>query len=102
MTLAPAAARSRAIPRPIPRPAPVTSATRPSRRRRWPDAGVPGTSREPTACNGREWPFAHSSTEGPVPPHVVEHPEQGVKCVHNLRIPMDDGIRLAADLYAPL
>ena len=34
--------------------------------------------------------------------HVVEHPEHGVKCLHNLRIPMEDGIRLAADLYAPL
>jgi uncharacterized protein len=37
-----------------------------------------------------------------MPPHVVEHPEQGIKCLHNLRIPMEDGIRLAADLYAPL
>ena len=34
--------------------------------------------------------------------HVVEHPEHGVQCLHNLRIPMGDGIRLAADLYAPL
>ena len=37
-----------------------------------------------------------------MPPHLVEHPEQGIKCLHNLRIPMEDGIRLAADLYAPL
>jgi hypothetical protein len=33
-TSAPASAKARAIPRPIPRPAPVTSATRPSRRKR--------------------------------------------------------------------
>ena len=37
-----------------------------------------------------------------MPPHVVEHHAQGIKCLHNLRIPMEDGIRLAADLYAPL
>jgi predicted acyl esterase len=37
-----------------------------------------------------------------VPAHVIEHPEHGVKCLRNLRIPMDDGIRLAADLYAPI
>ena len=37
-----------------------------------------------------------------MPPHLVEHPEQGIKCLHNLRIPMEDDIRLAADLYAPL
>ena len=35
-------------------------------------------------------------------PHLVEHPAHGVKCLHNLRIPMEDGVRLAADLYAPL
>ena len=37
-----------------------------------------------------------------MPPHLVEHPAQGIKCLHNLRIPMEDGVRLAADLYAPL
>ena len=37
-----------------------------------------------------------------MPPHLVEHPDRGVKCLHNLRIPMEDGVRLAADLYAPM
>ena len=34
-------------------------------------------------------------------PAIVRRPAPGVKLIKNVRIPMSDGVRLAADLYVP-